>query len=91
MKNCIADMPERGVKAGSLRPSHAGVLILMLLVGFQAGAWAADAGPAQTVRGEVVDADTNEPIPARIYLRDEQGNWHFVSSTSEEGSAVRYE
>jgi len=40
---------------------------------------------------EVVDDDTGQPLPARIYIRDEQGGWHHVTSTVPEGSAVRYE
>ncbi len=41
-------------------------------------------------RGRVIDADTGEPIPARVYVRSGNGEFHFVSSTSEEGTAVPY-
>ncbi len=43
---------------------------------------------AAEFRGRVVDADTGEPIPARVYVRDGVGDFHFV--TSEEGTAVPY-
>lgn len=39
----------------------------------------------------VVDVDTNEPLACRIYLNDEDGNSHFLKSTSESGSAFQYE
>ena len=50
-----------------------------------------EAPPSQPVRAEVIDADTKKPIPARIYIKDEKGGWHFVKSTDAEGSAVRYD
>ena len=45
----------------------------------------------QTVRAEVVDAETHQPIPARVYVKNETGGWHFVQTSTREGSAVRYE
>jgi hypothetical protein len=45
----------------------------------------------QTLCVEVVDADTGQTLPARVYIQDEQGGWHHVTSTVPEGSAVRYE
>jgi hypothetical protein len=50
-----------------------------------------EAMPRQTVGGEVFNADTGQPIPARVYIKDEKGGWHYVESTAVEGSAVRYE
>lgn len=45
-----------------------------------------------TVRliGSVVDAETRQPIGARIYLQDGEGNWLFVRTASAEGTAWPY-
>jgi hypothetical protein len=40
--------------------------------------------------GRVVDATTEQPIPARIYIEDAAGRWWFVQSASPTGSAVPY-
>ncbi len=40
--------------------------------------------------GSIVDADTQQHLAARIYLQDTQGNWLFVRSTSEQGTAWPY-
>lgn len=40
--------------------------------------------------GTVIDADTLQPIAARIYLQDQKGQWHFVTTADEKGSAVPY-
>ena len=50
-----------------------------------------EAPPRQTVRGEVVDADTGRPLAARVYIQDDTGAWHHVTSAAVDGSAVRYE
>lgn len=41
------------------------------------------------IEGEIRDAQSNQPIPARIYIRHSAGQWHFPKSPG--GSAVRYE
>lgn len=41
-------------------------------------------------RGRVVDAETSEPIPARVYLFGPGGEAIFVSSADAEGSALPY-
>lgn len=48
--------------------------------------------PANAVlfTGQVIDADTKEPIPSRVYIQDEKGNWYFPRSVSPQGSAVEY-
>jgi len=43
-----------------------------------------------TVTGEVVDADTGAPVACRIYIRSEDGKWHFARSAVPDGSAVVY-
>ncbi|MCP4455357.1 MAG: CehA/McbA family metallohydrolase [Planctomycetes bacterium] len=45
----------------------------------------------QTVRAAVMDALTGQPIPARVYIKNDRGGWHHVRSTAARGSAVRYE
>jgi hypothetical protein len=41
------------------------------------------------VRGTVVDAETEEPIPARVHVRSRQGTWYLVKSDG--GQHVHYE
>jgi hypothetical protein len=38
----------------------------------------------------IIDADTNAPVAARIYLQHESGSWHFPKSAASDGSAVEY-
>jgi hypothetical protein len=41
--------------------------------------------------GRVVDASTDQPLPARLYIEDDAGRWFFAASAAPEGSAVRYD
>ncbi|RIK83912.1 MAG: hypothetical protein DCC68_02820 [Planctomycetota bacterium] len=43
------------------------------------------------LRGEIVDAATQQPIPARIYVQHESSRWHFVRSADTRGTAVVYD
>lgn len=43
-----------------------------------------------TLRGEVVDANTHRPLPARVYIQGEDGSWFFPQSASPDGSAIPY-
>jgi peptidoglycan/xylan/chitin deacetylase (PgdA/CDA1 family) len=43
------------------------------------------------VEGEVVDDGSGKPLPARLYIHDADGIWHFPKSAFALGSAVRYE
>ena len=45
---------------------------------------------ATELRGRIVDADSKQLIPARLYIRSANGDWHFAKSASNEGSAVEY-
>ena len=45
---------------------------------------------AGELRGTIIDADTGMAIPARIYLQNEEGEWLFVESAEQSGSAVPY-
>jgi hypothetical protein len=47
--------------------------------------------PKQNFRVSVIDADTGEPIPARVYLRNSEGKSLFVESESVKGSALPYQ
>ena len=44
----------------------------------------------QTVRlrGRIVDAESGQILPARIYIRSADGEWHFPTSDHPDGSAV---
>lgn len=64
-------------------------LILPLLCAITA---ADDAGQrTTTLRCEVVDADTGDRLPARIYVQSSDGRWLFARSASPDGSAVIYD
>lgn len=63
----------------------------LALVLFLAFGCAVGAEPRVAIRGEVVDASTGKPIPARVYVSDSKGAWFFAESAASEGTAVRYE
>jgi hypothetical protein len=44
-----------------------------------------------SVRVTALDADSSQPVAARLYLRNDAGEAFFFTSASEEGTAVRYE
>ena len=46
--------------------------------------------PLVRLTGEVVDAATAKPLPARIYIQSDDGVWHFPRSQAAAGSAVAY-
>lgn len=75
--------------------SRACALILSLCV-FASQLSAVQAAPQQESNrktlliGTIVDADTGQPIAARVYLRDSSQQWLFVRSASEQGSAWPY-
>ncbi len=41
-------------------------------------------------KGKVVDSESAECIPCRIYIQGEDGTWHFPNSASPGGSAIPY-
>ena len=45
---------------------------------------------AAEFRGRVIDAETEQPIPARIYLQNSSDEWLFVETAEPEGSALPY-
>jgi hypothetical protein len=50
----------------------------------------AAAEPNVSVRGQVVDSLTGQPLAARVYLRSAAGRWFFPRSDSPAGSAIEY-
>src|SRR5262245_28820418 len=42
------------------------------------------------LRGEVLDAGTGKPLPARLYVLGADGSWHFARSEAKDGSALAY-
>ena len=44
----------------------------------------------QPLRGVIVDADTNQPIAARLYIEDDQGRFYHAKSDTADGSSVDY-
>jgi hypothetical protein len=49
------------------------------------------AEPATTLRCEVIDADSGDALPVRVYVSSPDGRWFFARSASPEGSAVVYD
>jgi hypothetical protein len=47
-------------------------------------------GAGILLSGDIRDADTNQPLPARIYIEGPAGTWHFPVSQAKDGSAVHY-
>ena len=45
---------------------------------------------AATITGTIVDAATDQPVAARLYLQSAAGDWFFAESAAAAGSAVRY-
>jgi hypothetical protein len=43
------------------------------------------------LRGQVVDADSRQPLACRLYLQAEDGSWFFPKSESPLGSAIPYQ
>lgn len=70
-----------------------GVLLLCVLTIWGAAASGQPAlGQEATTRfeGRVLDADSGEPLEARIYLAAEQNEWLFVQTAHDQGSAWPY-
>jgi hypothetical protein len=70
------------------------VILILLLIGHRGRSHAqsdnkSDPNPIRFV-GSVVDADTKEPIAARVYLQNADGDWLFVRSDSDQGTAWPY-
>jgi hypothetical protein len=47
--------------------------------------------PPTLVTGEIHDAVNGRTVPARLYIRNERGGFHFAQSAAKNGSAVRYD
>jgi hypothetical protein len=65
---------------------HFPLCVLVLLVGICAAV-----ASAAELRGVAVDDKTGQALAARVYLRGEDGTWHFVRSAAPDGLAARYE
>lgn len=61
-----------------------------LRIGLLAFSVSLPATRASDLIGRVVDAETGQPIPARVYVRDAAGQHWFVTTASPEGSAIPY-
>ncbi len=63
---------------------------LLTLATLTAAAFQADAlAQTVTLRGTIVDAETNRPLPARLMIQSEDGEWFHAQSVS--GIAVPYD
>ena len=43
-----------------------------------------------TLRGQIVDAETDLPVAARLYIESSDGKWFFAESSDPKGTALRY-
>jgi hypothetical protein len=64
------------------------VLFLAVLCNAETSLLRAQVAAATTIRGQIVDADSGRPLPARVYVESENGTWHYP--TSQGGTAVQY-
>lgn len=46
---------------------------------------------AGEIRGTVIDADTKQPLPCRLYVQTAEGQWLFARSAEAQGSAIQYD
>src|SRR6266853_6270461 len=46
---------------------------------------------AALVRGEILDAQSGQPLACRFYIRDRNGVWYFPDSDSTNGTALPYQ
>ena len=70
-----------------MRMVFALVVVLFCPIAAAAGE---EARPTVLLRGEVVDAQSGDPLAARVYVRTSDGQWLFARSASPQGSAVEY-
>lgn len=64
---------------------------LALVVGLLNVSSAVAQQPMISLRGRVVDAQTREPVGARIYVQSADGTWYFPKSALPEGTAIPYQ
>jgi hypothetical protein len=69
------------------KPLATGIFILVLTGTISLTA----IGRAGELRGRVVDEDTGEPLPCRLYVQASDGNWLFVKSIADGGSSLIYD
>ena len=62
-------------------------VVLLLACAFPS---AAESQKPVRLRGEVLDATTGKPLPARVYVQGAAGSWYFARSEAKDGSAVEY-
>ncbi len=82
----------RSVYTAIARPTMSCVLTLLLFAtGSQVFCMQAEPEKGATrLVGTILDADTGQRIAARVYVKDDKGEWLFVRSASEQGSAWPY-
>ena len=61
------------------------------VIGLAASLLASGVSHGATVIGKIFDAQSNQPIPARVYIQADNKRWHCPESSSTNGSAVLYD
>lgn len=73
----------------SSRRNVAQTIVYAMLLSFVMACYAI--GDEYELTVEVVDAENQQPLAARLYLRSSTGDWHYFTATDKRASAVRYE
>jgi hypothetical protein len=71
--------------------SHRTSFALALLLTISDGTTITAAAEAVPITGTIVDADTQRPVAARMYVVAEDGTHHFAESADPAGQAIRYD
>lgn len=67
------------------RKTGAASLLLALIITAAGGAVGAE------LRGRIVDSSSGQPLPARLYIQNEDGQYFFAETAAEDGKAVVYD
>jgi hypothetical protein len=66
-------------------------LVFAAAVAVSSATDAVDSATSVRFLGRVVDADTGEALPCRLYLRGQDGTWYFPKSADPKGNVVVYQ
>ena len=73
-----------------LSPIRSVLLFGLLIVSIATISRVAADEPAIALKGQVIDAGTQQPVAARIRFQSVDGRWFFPKSASGDGSAIEY-
>ena len=92
LPDLLAEIVVHHVRESVMRMlNHRWTCLLFAQICLLANLPAAMADETTPVRFHVVDADSNTPLPCRVYLRSAAGTDYHVKSADTAGSAVTYD